>query len=235
MQAVARERGVRRAINARLGRDPAAPLVAVVDASPLDPARLRAALAAHPALLRADARVESVRARALAARHAARRPRMSAGTGVFVEPSMGVGYGLMVGLELPWIGGRMNGERRVAEAEQRLAEAERESMARRLAIDLELGLAELERTTSAIEAFETTTLPALRRSVDATSSGIGSGAVSIADVFLARVSLTDAELERTELLGERLRAESALHALLAVLDAMDLEPGEGNDADEASP
>lgn len=213
-----------RATNVRLGREPIAPLVVSVDETTLDLDAVRRRLVAHPALHANEARREAARARVMAATHASRRPSISVGAGFFEEPHAGTGYGLQVGLSLPWIGGRGRAERRMAEAEARRLDAELGTAQRGIAIEVETAIAELAAADAAIRAIDETSLPALEAGLRAAASGLASGSTSVRDLVAMTTRLADLRVERAEWLGARLVAESSLHAITAVLDVATEEP-----------
>lgn len=218
-----RRAATERVINARLGRELDAPIDVVVDETALDARSLRALLERHPALRAATSDRLAARSALRMAEIEARRPRMTASAGVFEQPPVmsgmdrAIGYGLGIGIELPWIGGRARGAERVARAELAMADAEIDAQVVRLRTELEIAIGDLDAATIALASYDERTLPALERLVDASIRGLPSGTTRIADVLDARRALASAQVERSRRLGERLAAEATLFALAAVL------------------
>ncbi len=212
-----------RATNARIGRDADAPLTVYVDAEDIDTTTLHARLSAHPALRAASARTRTMRAQLEGAEIEARRPRFTAGAGVFGErgPHAGaaprIGYGVVFGLDLPWIGGRAAGEREIARAELALSIAEEDATSFTLVVALERALAESEAAQRTVASFDAHVLPALEHLAETTTSQLASGGATVRDLLEVRARLERARIERAMAVGERLRSEAALFALDAVL------------------
>lgn len=226
-EAEARRVATVRRINARLGRAIDTPIDVLVEPELIDPEALRRTIGRHPALRVDAASRAAARSRLRMAEIEARRPRMTAGIGVYEQPPVmsgmdrSVGYGLSFGLELPWIGGRAAGAMRTARAELAVADAEVDSNLLRVRVELETALGELDTATASLASYDARTIAALERLVEANLRGLPSGTTRIADVLAARRALARARVDRASLLGERLRAEAALQALAASLSLED--------------
>ena len=185
--------GARARLNARLSRDPSAPLGAPVDEGAGIPAWPTAVLVAKARAARPEARAAAAQseARKLEARAADREatwPTFRVGALYFAPTSaMPVhGYGFDAAISLPWLWGAARSQSAAADASVVASVTNVE--ATRIPIDEEVVTAEANARSAAfrLDVLQQRALPASRRAFDAAWSGYTSGRTDALTILAAR-------------------------------------------------
>lgn len=175
--------------------DSAARVVALLQGSGVEPGVAPNGERPELVALRLSRDAELVSARA--ARSRSGWPDFRVGASYFA-PTTGRdehGFGITLGMKLPWLWGARSGRAHAAEARAEAFEAERAAKQRDLATDLAVAQGQLHAIESTLHVTREQTLPLLERNQKLSEANYASGAGRLEDTLRAAALLLDAQME----------------------------------------